>query len=90
MFTQPLLLALDVPGPWDVVAIIIGLFFGAFAGIAIHAAVTGRSLTAARLEGERIVKSAWERAEARDRELEQASEERIRQRRDAAEQEVRQ
>ncbi len=90
MFTQPLILALDVPGPWDLVAIIIGLFFGAFAGIAIHAAVTGRNLTAARLEGERIVKSAWERAEAKDRELEQASEERIQQRRDAADHEVRQ
>ena len=58
MFTQSLILALDVPGPWDLVAIIIGLFFGAFAGIALHAAVTGRNLTAARLEVQRTTRGA--------------------------------
>ena len=73
MIDHSLTLALDVPGPWDLIAIILGLFFGGFAGAAIHAAITGRNVTSAKLEAEQILREGKETAETRAREIKEAA-----------------
>ena len=88
MVHQSLTLALDVPGPWDFIAIILSLFFGAFAGAALHSALTGRNVTSAKLEAEQILSEARLNAESKAREIELDAERRAGERRDSVNREV--
>jgi ribonuclease Y len=55
---------LDIAGPWDAIFIVLGLIFGALAGVSIHVLITKRNITSARLEGEKILAEAKKEAEA--------------------------
>ena len=88
MIDHSLTLALDVPGPWDLIAIILGLFFGGFAGAAIHAAITGRNVTSAKLEAEQILREGKETAETRAREIKKEAEARAREKHESMNKEI--
>jgi ribonuclease Y len=62
--------ALDIAGPWDAIFIVLGLIFGALAGVTIHVLITKKNITSARIEGEKILDEARKEAEANTSKLE--------------------
>ncbi len=65
---------LDIAGPWDAIFILLGLLFGALAGVTIHVLVTKRNITSARLEAIQILEEARKEAEAKASRIELESE----------------
>ncbi|HAW95523.1 MAG TPA: ribonuclease Y, partial [Phycisphaerales bacterium] len=66
--------AFDIAAPWDAILIVLGLGFGALAGVTIHVIVTRKNITSARIEGERILEEAKKEAEANTSRMELESE----------------
>ena len=66
--------AFDIAGPWDAIFIVLGLVFGALAGVTIHVVVTRKNITSAKIEGERILEEAKKEAEANTSRMELESE----------------
>ena len=66
--------AFDIAGPWDGILIVVGLVFGALAGVTLHVLVTRRNITSARIESERIIEEAKREAEANTSRMELESE----------------
>ena len=64
----------DIAGPWDAIFIVLGLVFGALAGVTLHVLITKRNITSARLEGQRILEEAKKEAEANTSKMELESE----------------
>ena len=66
--------AFDIAGPWDAIFIVLGLVFGALAGVTLHVLITKRNITSARLEGQKILEDAQKEAEANTSKMELESE----------------
>ena len=79
---------IDIQGPLDAILIVVGLAVGIFAGIALHATITRRTVTSAKLEAETILKDSRLESESTARGIELEAEKKAKEHREAVDREV--